>query len=117
MPQHIDSIKEDEAAVKAYGVQMATNISKQLLAAGAPVLHYYSLNLDNPTVAGFGLHPQSPMDNPYCGCELTRVRCRAAVLESLGRANPPAPAAASYVTTTTITHPDGTSITTTTKKM
>ena len=79
----VESIKEDADAVKAYGVELATEISKQLLASGAPILHYYSLNLDNPTVA---------------------------VLEALGRANPPEPPKASSVTTTTITHPDGTTI-------
>jgi 5,10-methylenetetrahydrofolate reductase len=48
---HADSIKDDAAAVAAYGVELATEMSTRLLTVGAPVLHYYSLNMDNPTVA------------------------------------------------------------------
>jgi methylenetetrahydrofolate reductase (NADPH) len=88
LKEKVESMKEDADAIKAFGIELATDISKQLLEAGAPILHYYSLNTDSPTVP---------------------------VLEALGRANPPepTPAAAPTTTSTTITHPDGTTITVT----
>ena len=87
LKEKIESMKEDAEATKAFGIELATDISKKLLASGAPILHYYSLNADSPTVP---------------------------VLEKLGRANPPEPAAAPSTTSTTIRHPDGTTITVTT---
>lgn len=47
----IEPIKEDDDAVKAYGVQLATDMSKALLSAGVPGIHLYTLNLERSAVA------------------------------------------------------------------
>lgn len=39
-------VQEDEKAVKAFGVEHGTETCKALLAAGAPGLHFYTLNLE-----------------------------------------------------------------------
>lgn len=42
----MDSMKDDQAAVKAFGVEFGADVCKSLLEAGAPVLHFYTLNLE-----------------------------------------------------------------------
>eukprot|EP00993_Chasmostoma_nieuportense_P002105 NODE_2931_length_1061_cov_59.490364_g2797_i0.p1 GENE.NODE_2931_length_1061_cov_59.490364_g2797_i0~~NODE_2931_length_1061_cov_59.490364_g2797_i0.p1 ORF type:complete len:326 (+),score=81.95 NODE_2931_length_1061_cov_59.490364_g2797_i0:3-980(+) len=44
MKQRMEAIKDDEAAVKAYGVEQATEMCKQLIAAGHLHLHFYCMN-------------------------------------------------------------------------
>jgi methylenetetrahydrofolate reductase (NADPH) len=45
----LDAVKDDELKVKEAGVQLGTEMSKDLLAAGFHGLHYYSLNLEKVT--------------------------------------------------------------------
>ena len=47
----VDAKADDDVALKAYGVDLGTQISHQLLAHGAPGLHFYTLNLDKTTLA------------------------------------------------------------------
>ena len=47
----IEPIKDDDDAVKAYGVHLGTDMCKALLAAGAPGVHLYTLNLERSAVA------------------------------------------------------------------
>ncbi len=57
---------DDEEAVRRFGVQFGIRLSQQLLAAGVPGLHYYTLNLSKVTlgiVSGLGLGPV-PVDTP-----------------------------------------------------
>jgi len=42
----MDSMKEDSAAVKAFGVEFGAEICQQLMDFGADVLHFYTLNLE-----------------------------------------------------------------------
>lgn len=42
----LEPIKDNDEAVKDYGVQLGIEMSQQLMAAGAPGLHYYTLNLE-----------------------------------------------------------------------
>jgi methylenetetrahydrofolate reductase (NADPH) len=42
-------VENDPAAVRALGVEIATNLSKQLIAAGAPGLHFYTMNSSTAT--------------------------------------------------------------------
>jgi methylenetetrahydrofolate reductase (NADPH) len=42
----LEPIKADDAAVKEYGINLAVDMCKQLLAAGSPGLHFYTLNLE-----------------------------------------------------------------------
>jgi methylenetetrahydrofolate reductase (NADPH) len=55
VPKHIadavEAIKENDAAVKAYGISLGTMMCQRLLAAGVPGLHMYTLNLDRSAVA------------------------------------------------------------------
>ncbi|PRW60308.1 5,10-methylenetetrahydrofolate reductase isoform A [Chlorella sorokiniana] len=55
VPQHVadtlEAIKDNEAAVKAYGISLGTMMCQRLLAGGAPGLHMYTLNLERSAVA------------------------------------------------------------------
>ncbi|KAG7666898.1 hypothetical protein Ndes2526B_g09640 [Nannochloris sp. 'desiccata'] len=55
VPQHItdvlETIKDSDEAIKAYGISLGTLMCERLLAAGAPGLHMYTLNLDKSAVA------------------------------------------------------------------
>ncbi len=55
VPQHItdtlEAIKDSDDAIKAYGISLGTMMCERLLAAGAPGLHMYTLNLDKSAVA------------------------------------------------------------------
>jgi len=42
----MDSMKDDSAAVKAFGVEFGAEICQQLMDFGAEVLHFYTLNLE-----------------------------------------------------------------------
>uniref|UniRef100_A0A061S486 methylenetetrahydrofolate reductase (NADH) n=1 Tax=Tetraselmis sp. GSL018 TaxID=582737 RepID=A0A061S486_9CHLO len=55
VPQEIldtlEPIKDNEQAVKNYGIHIGTEMCKKLLDAGTPGLHMYTLNLDNAAVS------------------------------------------------------------------
>lgn len=55
IPQHVantlEAIKDNDDAVKAYGISMGTMMCQRLLAAGVPGLHMYTLNLDRSAVS------------------------------------------------------------------
>jgi len=40
----VEELKDDSAALKAYGIEFAAEMSKKLIEANVPVLHYYTLN-------------------------------------------------------------------------
>ena len=42
----MDSMKDDPAAVKAFGVEFGAEICQQLIDFGIDVLHFYTLNLE-----------------------------------------------------------------------
>lgn len=50
VPQHIkdslEAIKDNDEAVKKYGVEVVSEMCKRLIAGGAPGLHMYTLNLE-----------------------------------------------------------------------
>lgn len=47
----LEAIKDDDAAVAAFGVDHAVGMCRRLLAAGAPGIHLYSLNNDRAAAA------------------------------------------------------------------
>jgi methylenetetrahydrofolate reductase (NADPH) len=53
IPRHIrqrfSAVEGDVAAVKALGVEIATKLCEELLAAGAPGLHFYTMNSSTAT--------------------------------------------------------------------
>ena len=53
IPAHIveafAKVENDPAAVRALGVEIATSLCQQLLAAGAPGLHFYTMNSSTAT--------------------------------------------------------------------
>lgn len=55
VPPHIletlETIKENDEAVKVYGISLGTMMCERLLAAGVPGLHMYTLNLDRSAVS------------------------------------------------------------------
>jgi len=42
----MESLKDDKDAIKAYGSEFGAEMSRELMAVGAPGLHYYCLNLE-----------------------------------------------------------------------
>jgi len=54
VPSHItdtlEAIKDNDEAVKAYGISLGTMMCERLLAAGVPGLHMYTLNMDHSAV-------------------------------------------------------------------
>lgn len=70
VPKHIadtlEAIKDNDEAVKAYGISLGTMMAQRLLAAGIPGLHMYTLNLERSAVAileNVGLIKREPKEN------------------------------------------------------
>lgn len=55
VPQHVldalEPIKDNDEAVKAYGIHLGTEMCKTLIAAGTKHLHLYTLNLEKTVMA------------------------------------------------------------------
>merc|ERR1719271_1157057 len=55
IPKPIDEalelVKDNEAAVKEYGIELAVQMSRELMAGGCPGLHLYTLNLEKSATA------------------------------------------------------------------
>ena len=45
------SFADDTDSIKAFGLDVVTQLCEQLLAGGAPGIHFYSLNQAAPTMA------------------------------------------------------------------
>ena len=50
MREALDVIKDNDEAVKDFGVQYVTGMCRRLLEAGSPGLHFYTLNLEKSTI-------------------------------------------------------------------
>jgi len=48
--KEVEPIKDDDAAIKEFGVKVATEMCQKLLAAGTPGLHFYTLNQEVVTL-------------------------------------------------------------------
>uniref|UniRef100_A0A6U4TV69 MTHFR SAM-binding regulatory domain-containing protein n=1 Tax=Hemiselmis andersenii TaxID=464988 RepID=A0A6U4TV69_HEMAN len=46
----LDAVKDNDEAVKEFGVQFVTDMCRRLIQEGAPGLHMYSLNLEKATI-------------------------------------------------------------------
>lgn len=60
MRRQLESYGDDSAAIRAYGLDVVTDLCRQLLDAGAPGLHFYTLNqagLTREIVRRLGLAP------------------------------------------------------------
>lgn len=51
MTQKFESYGDDQESSQAFGVEVVTRLSEQLLAAGAPGLHFYTMNGVEPTLS------------------------------------------------------------------
>lgn len=47
----LEAVKDNEEAVKQYGIQLGTDMCKRILDSGVPGLHMYTLNLERSAVA------------------------------------------------------------------
>jgi methylenetetrahydrofolate reductase (NADPH) len=54
MTEAFAKVENDPAAVRALGVEIATSLCKQLIAAGAPGLHFYTMNSSTATREIYG---------------------------------------------------------------
>lgn len=45
----LEAYQHDSESLKAFGIEVVTNLCEQLLAAGAPGLHFYTMNQAEPT--------------------------------------------------------------------
>lgn len=48
--RHLESYQDDTVSLKAFGEEVVTQLCEQLLAGGAPGLHFYTLNQSLPTI-------------------------------------------------------------------
>jgi methylenetetrahydrofolate reductase (NADPH) len=58
--QRLAALQDDDAALRAFGIEVVTRLCERLLNGGAPGLHFYTLNQDGPTRAV--LHNLLPSD-------------------------------------------------------
>ena len=49
--KRLESFGDDTASIKAYGLEVVTDLCHQLIAGGAPGLHFYTLNMAEPTLS------------------------------------------------------------------
>lgn len=49
--KRLESYGDDLSAIRAYGLDVVTDLCRRLLAAGAPGLHFYTMNRAGPTLA------------------------------------------------------------------
>jgi methylenetetrahydrofolate reductase (NADPH) len=49
MRRSFESYGDDTVSVRAFGLDVVTRLCEQLIAAGAPGLHFYSMNMAGPT--------------------------------------------------------------------
>lgn len=47
----VEQLKDDDEAIKEYGVEVCTAMCKKVLDAGIPGLHMYTLNLEKSAMA------------------------------------------------------------------
>ena len=62
--KRLEAFGDDAASLRAFGLEITTALCDQLLAAGAPGLHFYTMNQAGPTVAiwnNLGLHIANPV--------------------------------------------------------
>jgi len=49
--KRLESFGDDTQSIKAYGLEVITDLCHQLIAGGAPGLHFYTLNMAEPTIS------------------------------------------------------------------
>ena len=49
--KRLEAFGDDKDSIKAFGEDVITRLCEQLLAAGAPGLHFYTMNQTAPTTA------------------------------------------------------------------
>jgi methylenetetrahydrofolate reductase (NADPH) len=49
--KRLESCGDDRDAIRAYGLDVVTDLCQRLLAGGAPGLHFYTMNQSGPTLA------------------------------------------------------------------
>jgi len=49
--KRLEAYGDDKAAIRSFGEEVVTHLCEQLLAAGAPGLHFYTMNQAEPTTA------------------------------------------------------------------
>jgi methylenetetrahydrofolate reductase (NADPH) len=63
--KRLEPIQNDDAAVKAYGIELGIKMGKELLEGGAPSVHVYTLNLETTAMAivdGLNLAPKNAVE-------------------------------------------------------
>ncbi|XP_049404819.1 probable methylenetetrahydrofolate reductase [Solanum stenotomum] len=63
----LEPIKDNEEAVKAYGIHLGTEMCKKIMASGIKILHLYTLNIEKSALAilmNLGLIEESKISRP-----------------------------------------------------
>jgi len=63
MRRRLESFGDDRASIRAFGLEVVASLCERLLAEGAPGIHFYTMNLAEPTLAiwsRLGLPPAAP---------------------------------------------------------
>lgn len=58
----LEDLADDVEALRAFGIEVVSELCERLLAGGAPGLHFYTLNMAVPSLAiceNLGIHPQA----------------------------------------------------------
>ncbi|HUM94559.1 MAG TPA: methylenetetrahydrofolate reductase [NAD(P)H] [Candidatus Competibacter sp.] len=66
--KRLESCGDDRNAIRAYGVDIVTELCRRLLDGGAPGLHFYTMNQSGPTLAvceRLGLNPPLELNQPH----------------------------------------------------
>ncbi|KAK4353600.1 hypothetical protein RND71_025794 [Anisodus tanguticus] len=74
----LEPIKDNEEAVKAYGIHLGTEMCKKIMASGIKTLHLYTLNMEKSALAilmNLGLIEESKISRPLPWRRPTNVFC------------------------------------------
>jgi methylenetetrahydrofolate reductase (NADPH) len=60
----LQSFGDDTASIKAFGMEVVTDLCERLLCGGAPALHFYTMNQSAPVLALCSCLGLTPVENP-----------------------------------------------------
>lgn len=73
----LEPIKDNEEAVKAYGIHLGTEMCKKIMAHGIKTVHLYTLNMEKSALAILTVFSQfmQPLACVIAYCQLSVCHC------------------------------------------